>query len=158
MAWRNGARVLLLTRNGDDFGDRYPLVASAVRALKARSCLIDGEVTVCDGMDLSVFDLLRDGPWVKHEAVLFAFDLLELDGRDLTRQPIETRKAELAKLLRSTPSSLRIVEHLQVEGAIFYELVCALGAEGIVSKRAGSRYVSGRCKAWRKCKNPEAPT
>jgi len=42
-------------------------------------------------------------------------------------------------------------------GAIVYELVCALGAEGIVSKRAGSRYISGRCDAWRKCKNPNAP-
>jgi len=157
MAWRDGSRVRLFTRNGNDFGDRYPLAVSAVRALRARSCLIDGEVTICDAQGLSVFDLLRHGPRVKYEAVLFAFDLLELDGRDLTREPIETRKAELAKLLRSAPSSLQLVEHLQVEGAIAYEFVCALGAEGIVSKRAGSPYVSGRCSAWRKCKNPDAP-
>jgi bifunctional non-homologous end joining protein LigD len=157
MAWRNGARVRLLTRKGNDFGERYPLVVSAIQALKVRSCLIDGEVTVCDDMGLSVFDLLRHGPRVKHDAVLFAFDLLELDGWDLTREPIESRKAELAKLLRSTPPSLRLVEHLQVDGAIVYEFVCAMGAEGIVSKRAGSRYISGRCDAWRKCKNPIAP-
>jgi bifunctional non-homologous end joining protein LigD len=154
---RGLTRVRLLTRNGNDFGDRYPLVVSAVRALKARSCLVDGEVAVCDGQGLSVFDLLRHGPWVKHEAVLFAFDLLELDGWDLTREPIETRKAELAKLLQSSQPSLRLVEHLQVEGAIVYEFVWAMGAEGTVSKRVGSRYVSGRCDAWRKCKNPNAP-
>jgi bifunctional non-homologous end joining protein LigD len=98
----------------------YPLVLSAIQALKVRSCLIDGEVTVCDGQGVSDFNLLRHGPWVKHEAVLFAFDLLELDGWDLTREPIEARKVELAKLLHSAPPSLRMLEHLQVEGAIVY--------------------------------------
>jgi bifunctional non-homologous end joining protein LigD len=90
MAWRAGRRVRLFTRNGNDWSELFPAVVAAVSALEARSCLIDGEAAVCDTQGLSVFELLRRGPRVKHEAVLFAFDLLELDGRDLTREPIES--------------------------------------------------------------------
>ena len=61
-------------------------------ALKVKSCLIDGEITVCDEKGLAVFDLLRHGSRIKPEAVLFAFDLLELDGEDLRFMPIEIRK------------------------------------------------------------------
>jgi bifunctional non-homologous end joining protein LigD len=135
------------------------VVTEAIGSLPARSCVIDGEITVCDAQGLSVFELLRHGPRVKRNAVLFAFDLLELDGRELTREPIETRKAELAKLLHGAVPSVQLVEHLQVEGAIVYESVCALGAEGIVSKRLGSRYRPGpsKCSDWIKVKNPAAP-
>jgi bifunctional non-homologous end joining protein LigD len=76
MAWREVERVRLLTRNGNDFGERYPLVVKAISALKARSCLIDGEVAVCDDTGLTVFDLLRRRG--RGEAILFAFDLLEI--------------------------------------------------------------------------------
>jgi ATP-dependent DNA ligase len=133
------------------------LVAEAIRSLRARSCLIDGEIAVCNGMGLSVFDMLRRGPRVKRNAVLFSFDLVEFDGRDLRMDPIESRKAELKKLLRGAPTPLQWLEHLEVEGPVMFELVCALGAEGIVSKWKGSRYVSGRCDTWRKVKNPAAP-
>ena len=85
MAWCAADRVRLLTRNRSDFGERFPLVTQAIGGLPARSCVIDGEITVCDAQGLSVFDLLRHGPRVKHNAVLFAFDLLELDGRELIR-------------------------------------------------------------------------
>jgi bifunctional non-homologous end joining protein LigD len=80
MAWRAADRVRLLTRNRSDFGERFPLVTEAIGGLPARSCVIDGEITVCDAQGLSVFELLRHGPRVKRNAVLFAFDLLELDG------------------------------------------------------------------------------
>jgi bifunctional non-homologous end joining protein LigD len=154
MGWRNSHRVRLLTRNGTDFTDRF---AEAIGKLAARSCLIDGEIAVCNGMGLSVFDMLRHGPRVKRNAVLFSFDLLELDGQDLRLEPIEFRKAELEALLHGAPTPLHRLEHLEVEGPIMFELVCALGAECIVSKRKGSRYVSGRCDAWRKVKSPAPP-
>jgi hypothetical protein len=77
MAWRAADRVRLLTRNRSDFGERFPLVTEAIGGLPARSCVIDGEITVCDAQGLSVFELLRHGPRVKRNAVLFAFDLLE---------------------------------------------------------------------------------
>jgi bifunctional non-homologous end joining protein LigD len=156
-ARRDADRVRLITRNGFDCAARYPLVVKAVAAFKARSCMIDGEITVCDGNGIAVFDLLRRGPREKTDAVLYAFDLLMLDGEDLRQQPIEERKRVLAGLLKDAPASLQFVDHLQVEGAIMYELVCALGAEGIVSKRIGSPYVSGRSDKWVKTKNPVAP-
>jgi bifunctional non-homologous end joining protein LigD len=136
-ARRDGERVRLITRNGFDWAARYPLVVKAVAGLKARSCTMDGEIAVCDGNGVAVFDLLRHGPRQKTDAILYAFDLLELDGEDLRRRPIEERKEALATLLRGAPASLQLVEHLVVNGAVFFELACALGAEGIVSKRLG---------------------
>src|SRR5262249_57411115 len=96
----------------------------------------------------------------KHEArvaFLYAFDLLELDGVDLRREPIETRKATLASLLRSCGLGLRLVEHLAHGGDVVYRHACKLGCEGILSKRLGSPYVSGRTRQWLKFKNPAAP-
>src|SRR5262245_33747806 len=92
MVRRDSAGVRLLTRNANDWTDRYPLIAAAAAALKARSFLIDGEAVACDGDGMPSFDRLRyrraDGA-----VFLFAFDLLELDGRDLRREPLEVRKA-----------------------------------------------------------------
>jgi bifunctional non-homologous end joining protein LigD len=88
---------------------------------------------------------------------LYAFDLLELDGRDLRREPLEVRKAMLASLLRGGRPGVRLNEHLEHDdGAVVFRHACVLGCEGIVSKRLGSPYRSGRCKGWLKFKNPEA--
>jgi bifunctional non-homologous end joining protein LigD len=157
LAWREGGRIRLFTRNANDWTERYPLVAKAIGTLKARSLTIDGEIAVCDGKGLAVFDLLRHGPRIKHDAVLFAFDLLEFDGRDLRGEPIENRKTTLGRLLQGAPTSLHLVDHLEIDGAVFYEHACKIGAEGMVSKRIGSRYVSGRTDKWVKTKNPTAP-
>ena len=99
MARRDAAGARLLTRNGNDFAGRFPLAAAAVAALPARSCLIDGEAIVTDQRGLAVFDLIR-GHRPNAAAVLCAFDLIELDGEDLRRTPIETRKSTLKSLLR----------------------------------------------------------
>ena len=118
--------------------------------------MIDGEAIVCDENGLAVFDLIR-----RHDAgesaVLSAFDLLELDGEDLRRRPIETRKALLAKLLNRSHLSLVLNEHYEEDGAIVYREACRLGCEGIVSKRLGSISRSGRRPLWLKVKNPNAP-
>ena len=86
-----------------------------------------------------------------------AFDLLELDGQDLRPEPLETRKATLASLLRRSLPGLRLNEHLAHDGESVFQHACKMGLEGIVSKRLGSRYRSGRSKDWLKFKNPEAP-
>jgi bifunctional non-homologous end joining protein LigD len=99
---------------------------------------------------------LRRKPSGKH-VFLFAFDLLELDGEDLRREPFETRKATLASLLRGCLPGLRINEHLPYPGDVVFRHACKMGLEGIVSKRLGSRYISGRSRDWLKFKNPEAP-
>jgi hypothetical protein len=94
----------VLTRNWYDWSPRYPAIVQAVDALRVRSCLIAAEAVACDDQGLAVFDRLRhqraDG-----SVFLYAFDLLELDGQDLRREPLETRKATLASLLRSSQRS-----------------------------------------------------
>ena len=156
MARRDCAGVRLITRHGNDFSSRFPFIAMAVGKLPVRSCLIDGEAIVCDESGLAVFDLIR-GHGGKASAVLCAFDLLELDGKDLRREPIEKRKALLAKLLNGQHVSLVLNEHFDEDGAAVYRAACQLGCEGIVSKRLGSPYRAGRSKHWIKIKNPKSP-
>jgi bifunctional non-homologous end joining protein LigD len=84
-------------------------------------------------------------------------DLIELDGNDLRRDPIEKRKRILKGILRSAEPGITYYEHFEADGAIVYREACALGCEGIVSKRRGSPYRSGRSVHWLKIKNPAAP-
>jgi ATP-dependent DNA ligase len=97
LARRDASSVRLHTRNSNDFSHRFPLVVAAITALPAGSCLIDGEAIVTDDAGLAVFELPRS--W-RHDtaAVLCAFDLIELDGQDLRRRPLEERKRTLAVL------------------------------------------------------------
>jgi bifunctional non-homologous end joining protein LigD len=156
LARRGPAGVRLITRNANDFTHRFPFIEKAVKTLPVWSCLIDGEAVVCDQNGLAVFDLIC-GHASKASAVLCAFDLLELDGEDLRRQPIEKRKELLAKLLKGSHLSIILNEHFKEDGAIVYREACRLGCEGIVSKRIGSLYRSGRSPHWVKVKNPNAP-
>ena len=132
------------------------MAAAAIAKLPVRSCLIDGEAIVCDANGLAVFDLLRRR-WHGDDVILCAFDLLELDGKDMRRAPIEERKAALAKLLRRTSGGIVFNEHYKADGAIIYKHACALGCEGIVSKRLGSPYRGPAPDCWIKVKNPAAP-
>ena len=156
MARRDSAGVRLLTRNGHDFTARFPFAAAAVTALPGRSFLIDGEAIVTDAKGLAVFELIRRS---RHgdDAVLCAFDLIELEGEDLRRRPIEDRKRKLAKLVRTPHPGIVFNEHYEGDGEIVFQHACRLGCEGIVSKRLGSLYRSGRADCWVKVKNPKAP-
>jgi bifunctional non-homologous end joining protein LigD len=156
LARRDSAGVRLITRAGNDFSSRFPFIAMAVGKLPVRSCLIDGEAVVCDVSGLAVFELIRRRGALA-SAVHVAFDLLELDGKDLRRQPIEIRKDLLAKLLKGSHLSIVLNEHFEDDGAAVYRAACQLGCEGIVSKRLGSPYRSGRSPNWVKVKNPNAP-
>jgi bifunctional non-homologous end joining protein LigD len=102
LARRDAAGVRLVTRRGIDWMTRYPSIAAPVAALSCRSCLIDGEVVICGEDGVPVFDRLRYGWQPQSEAVLFAFDLLELGGKDLRRTPLEDRSRALTKLIRKT--------------------------------------------------------
>ncbi len=156
LAERDAKGVTLHTRRGYDFADRFPLAAAAVAKLPVESCLIDGEAIVCDANGLAVFDPLRRH-WHGADVILCAFDLLELDGHNLRRSPIEERKRVLANLLRRQRDGISFNQHYTSDGAIIYKQACALGCEGIVSKRLGSSYRSGRSDCWIKVKNPAAP-
>jgi bifunctional non-homologous end joining protein LigD len=156
MVRRDPAGVRLLTRNGHDWTGRFPLIAEAAGALRARSFLIDGEAVACDGDGLPVFDRLRyrrqDG-----RVFLYAFDLIELDGKDLCREPLERRKVLLMRLLARASVGLQVNDHVVEAGDVVFRHACQLGYEGIVSKRLGSPYRSGRSRDWLKMKNPNAP-
>jgi bifunctional non-homologous end joining protein LigD len=103
------------------------------------------------------FDLIRHH---RHDdrVFLYGFDLIELNGDDLRRDPLEVRKAMLASVLAKAGPGLRFNEHIEHDdGEVVFWHACKLGFEGIVSKRKGSRYTSGRSRTWLKFKNPAAP-
>ena len=133
-----------------------PLKRSTEVAAPAVRFLLDGETIVTDDSGLAVFELVRRHRYGA-QAVLVAFDLIELDGEDLRRRPIEHRKAKLAKLIRVPRAGIVLNEHYEGDGEIVFQHACKLGCEGIVSKRLGSPYRSGRSPHWLKIKNPAAP-
>ena len=157
IARKNGERMRLYSRPGNDLTDRFPLIVEALEGLRSRSCIIDGEAVVCDDNGVASFDRIR---YRRHDgdAFLYAFDLIELNGDDLRRQPIETRKATLASLLGRAAIGVCLNEHLaHANGVHVFEHACRMGLEGIVSKRKGSPYRSGRTLDWIKAKNPHSP-
>ena len=156
LAHRQGRTIRLITRNGYDFSDRFLLIVDAVAALPVGSCIVDGEAIAVDEDGLSVFDLVRNRR--QDDAVLLcAFDLLEVNGEDIRQDGIEQRKRRLADLLRRPHDGMALNEHYRGDGAVIFKHACALGCEGIVSKRLGSPYRAGRSAHWLKIKNPDAP-
>ena len=149
---RDGEHVRLFSRKAIDWTARLPAIAKSAALIKAKSFTIDGEAVVVGPNGLTEFEALRRRG-AGEVAVLYAFDLIELDGDDLRALPIETRKATLASLLRKSVA-LRLSEHLSADGPQVFAHACKLGAEGIVSKRLGSPYRSGPHAAWVKVRNP----
>jgi ATP-dependent DNA ligase len=103
-----------------------------------------------------VFDALHRRGTVR-EALLQAFDLLELNGADLRPSSLGERKARLAKLLRRGPAGIEFNHHTSDDGAIVFAAACSMGLEGIVSKRLAAPYRSGPSRDWLKVKNPDSP-
>lgn len=156
IARRDDEKIALYTRNGNNRTDRFPSIVSALHALRCVSCHIDGEAVVCDEQGLASFNLLRTGSRVKAQAFLYAFDLIEIDGEDLRLLPLIDRKARLERLLKGAKPGLQLVEHIAADGPTLFRHACALGCEGIVSKRLDSRYRSGPSRDWVKTKNPQS--
>jgi hypothetical protein len=103
--------VKLYSRPGNDLTDRFPLIVEAHAKLRPRSCLIDGEAVTCGDDGIASFDRIR---YRHHDAsvFLYTFDLIELDGDDLRRDPLAVRKATLASLLAHSAPGLRFNEHM----------------------------------------------
>jgi bifunctional non-homologous end joining protein LigD len=153
-ARKQDSAVQLLTRNGLDWTHRMKTIADEVKALPAKSLLLDGEVVVLaeDGTT-SFADLqaaFQEG--VRKPLTYFVFDLLHLDGHNLRGLPLIERKALLARLLNSAGEFIRLSEHIDGVGETIFRKACDLQAEGIVSKRAQAKYVSGRTSDWLKVK------
>ena len=152
---RQGETVRLFTRRGIEWTARFPAIAAATRRIEAGILTIDGEAVICGPDGLARFDDLRRwdcGPL----AMLWAFDLIALDGADLWDSPFLERKTRLAELLRPSRSAIALNEHIDADGTIVFEHACRLGAEGIVSKRIDASYRSDPFAAWIKVKNPAA--
>jgi bifunctional non-homologous end joining protein LigD len=147
-----GGRVRLLTRNGNDWTERFPHLRDALAGLPCRAALLDGEAVVLDANGRSSFQALQSAIGEgRPDIVYFAFDLLHLDGYDLTGAPLVARKAALARLVADA-GPVRYSDHVEGHGPAFFAEACRLGVEGIVSKERESRYVPGRGKAWLKVK------
>jgi bifunctional non-homologous end joining protein LigD len=152
----DNGKVKLLTRRGLDWTRKFPAIAEAIATLPAKAALIDGELVVEGDDGVSSFSLLqqdlKDG---RHDRmVLYAFDLLHLDGSDLKPQPLHARKQALARLLAKARQGgpLRLSESLTEPGPTLLKHACRMGLEGIVSKLADAAYHSGRGRDWIKTK------
>jgi bifunctional non-homologous end joining protein LigD len=153
MVRRDGSRIRCFTKNGHDWGDRFPGIVLAARRLRAESFLIDGEVVVLREDGRSDFNALR-GRRRNDAAVLLAFDLVECKGKDLRDVPLLHRKMKLRKVLGRTMTSIQFNDHFTDDGETVFRHVCQMGLEGVVSKRIDAPYRSGLSWTWLKSKNP----
>jgi bifunctional non-homologous end joining protein LigD len=143
-------RASLLSRRAKDWTAEFASVAAGAERLRARSALLDGEVAAVGRDGRTSMGGMGEGSTIAY----FVFDLLHLDGEDLTGRPIEERKARLRDLLGKTPPApLRYVDHVVGRGPAFFEEVCRHRLEGIICKAAGSPYKPGsRNATWQKVK------
>lgn len=147
---RGGAR--LFTRNGHDWTDRFEGLAASLEALPCKAALLDGEVVAGqDGGDFSALQAaLKDGGAL----TLHLFDLLHLDGKDLTPRPLTDRRQALEALCTRLPprGAVRLSPFIKGDGDQVFAAICAAGGEGIISKRADAPYRRGRSTSWIKTK------
>ena len=155
-----GGEPVLWSRNGNDITATFPDIARAVRGLPFAGVVLDGEVVVHDDAGLPSFSRLQRRGRLQRSsdiaraaldlpAVFYAFDLLGFAGLDLRELPLLDRKALLREVL-PTVGPVRYSDHVATQGQAMYEQVTAMRLEGIVAKKADSRYRSGRSTSWYK--------
>ncbi len=144
-------KAKVFTRSGLDWTDKFAAIAEAAAKLPVESALIDGEIVAFkDGHP--DFSTLKDAISSGGDMTLFAFDLLALDGEDLTALSNLDRKARLQPLIPTDDDRLHYSDHVVGAGEQLFETMCREGLEGIVSKRADAPYLGKRTKAWLKVK------
>lgn len=148
LAYKEGARVRLLSRNGKDRTARFPDIVKAIAGLAEPRLLLDGEMVVFDQKGVSRFQLLQKG---EGRAVFAVFDCLYGGGRDLRGEPLSERMDFLKKAVRGS-KRLRLARDLGSDGVAAFRKAKKAGFEGIVAKDLSSPYVAGRSSAWRKVK------
>ena len=147
-------RARVLTRNGHDWTDRYPSIVGAAATLRCKSAIIDGEAIVQDTDGNSDFDGLSFAMrWRPNAIILYAFDLMHLNGRDLRQEPLSERRSILKALVGGDDESrIQFSDEFAGDGAALFTACAERGIEGIVSKLAASCYRSGRSNTWLKTK------
>ena len=161
MAHVSDGSAKLITRSGIDWTKRYGDLKDAFAALPCREAVIDGEIVVPDESGVSRFAALQDAlaEGEHHKLIFYAFDLLHLDGWDLTKVPLAKRKGLLAQLLAghvTGRSAIQLSDHVTGDGQALYYSASEMGLEGIVSKRASAPYHQGRSDSWLKIKARQA--
>jgi bifunctional non-homologous end joining protein LigD len=148
----DGANITLWTRNEQDWTDRFAKLVAPIASLGIKNALIDGEVVVLDEQGKSSFAKLQNAMHTGRDLTYFAFDLLSENGEDLTKRPLVERKKRLKALIGNGNAKVHYSEHVIGNGKALFDEVCRKGFEGIVSKRADSRYRPGRARDWLKVK------
>jgi bifunctional non-homologous end joining protein LigD len=148
LAYKEGPKVSLISRNAIDRTSRYPDVAAAVSNLKARTLLLDGEVVVLDANKVSHFQLLQQGKGKPQYAV---FDILYVNGDDFRKQALSVRRKTLERFVKPS-SSLFLSARLSDDGLKAFQIATQKGLEGIVGKNLSSHYIEGRSTQWLKVK------
>jgi bifunctional non-homologous end joining protein LigD len=152
----NGIRII--TRGGHDWTNRFAGIAAAAREFSPRTLILDGEAVVLDEQGRSSFSALqkalggRGGKRNAGEAVFYAFDLLYLDGYDLTKLGQHERRQMLHDLLEGHDAAIRLSETVEADGEELLKHACELGLEGIIAKHDDRPYRSGRTGDWLKIK------
>lgn len=159
LAFRDGGRVRLLSRNRKPQNPNYPELVEVIGAQKPRDFVVDGEIVAFE-KGLTSFSRLQqrmkiaDPERARRTGVAvyyYLFDLVHLEGRDTTRLPLRERKALLRRALRFR-DPLRFSAHRNEEGVGYLEEACRKGWEGLIAKRADSTYVERRSRDWLKFK------
>ena len=141
------------TRSGLDWTDKFAPVVADAATLDAGTALLDGEAVVLDDAGKTSFQGLQNALKEDPGAILYyAFDLLELDGEDLTRLPLIERKEKLKALIGEGTDRIRYSDHIVGRGEELFDSFCDAGLEGVISKRADARYVGARSSGWLKTK------
>ncbi len=152
----NRGKVTFWSRNGKDWTEKFLNVIEAVKSLNVTSAILDGEIVIVDAQGRSSFQKLQRamGRSVTSGFAYQVFDLIYLDGLNLTQTPLKDRKRLLNDLCKSVAgrSVIRYSEHLQGNGDEFFRHACEYGIEGIVSKLADSPYEPKRNRNWLKVK------
>jgi bifunctional non-homologous end joining protein LigD len=144
-----------LSRNGKDWTEKFPNLATALKSFPATTAILDGEVVIQDKSGRSSFQALQQAMKNRSSAFIFhLFDLVYLDGFNITRTPLRQRKALLEELLAvgKAKGPLRYSDHVEGNGPKFFKQACEFGLEGVVSKLADSPYESTRNRNWVKSK------
>jgi bifunctional non-homologous end joining protein LigD len=155
---RDAEGVRIITRGGHDWTHRFPAIEAAALALSSESFILDGEAIVADESGHSSFSLLqqdlggRGGKAIARNAILYAFDLLYIDGHGISRMSLEERRHMLEDLLDGETGAIRLSKEVEGDGAVFLAQACKLGLEGIIAKRRDAPYRSGRGGEWQKIK------
>lgn len=150
----SGSEVVVYTRNGHNWTRQFKVILPPLQALTKGSALIDGEIVAIDSQGRTNFSMLKTGIAAGMPLKFYAFDLLELNGGDLSDQPLLDRKGRLSELFgeRDPDDALQFSSHIADHGQRVFETMCAGGHEGVIAKRADSRYVGDRTATWLKIK------